>query len=78
VIDLPEVRSVTEFERNLKDYVGRLKEKKTPMALRVNGRAEAVVQDADSYQWAFTPGSKFAPYRSGSPNDYSVPRPLNK
>ena len=50
MIDLREVRSVTEFQRNLKDYVGRLKEKKTPLVLTVNGRAEVVVQDAGSYQ----------------------------
>ena len=50
MIDLREVRSVTDFQRNLKDYVGRLKEKKTPMVLTVNGRAEVVVQNADSYQ----------------------------
>ena len=41
---------MTEFQRNLKDYVGRLKEKKTPLVLTVNGRAELIVQDADSYQ----------------------------
>ena len=50
MIDLREVRSVTEFQRNLKDYVGRLKEMKTPMVLTVNGRAEVVVQDAAGYQ----------------------------
>ena len=50
MIDLCEVRSVTEFQRNLKDYVGRLKEKKSPLVLTVNGRAELIVQDADSYQ----------------------------
>lgn len=50
MIDLREVRSVTEFQRNIKDYVGRLKEKKTPLVLTVNGRAELVVQDAESYQ----------------------------
>jgi prevent-host-death family protein len=50
MIDLREVRSVTDFQRNLKDYVGRLKEKKTPMVLTVNGRAEVVVQNAESYQ----------------------------
>ena len=50
MIDLRQVRSVTEFQRNLKDYVGQLKEKKTPMVLTVNGRAELIVQDADSYQ----------------------------
>ena len=50
MIDLREVRSVTEFQRNIKDYVGHLKEKKSPMVLTVNGRAELVVQDAASYQ----------------------------
>jgi PHD/YefM family antitoxin component YafN of YafNO toxin-antitoxin module len=50
VIDLREVRSVTEFQRNLKDYVGRLKHRKTPLVLTVNGRAEIIVQDAGSYQ----------------------------
>jgi prevent-host-death family protein len=50
MLDLREVRSVTEFQRNLKDYVGRIKKKKTPLVLTINGRAEIVVQDADSYQ----------------------------
>ena len=50
MIDLREVRSVTEFQRNLKDYVGQLKGKKTPLVLTVNGRAELVVQNAESYQ----------------------------
>jgi PHD/YefM family antitoxin component YafN of YafNO toxin-antitoxin module len=50
MIDVREVRSVTEFQRNLKGYVVRLKEKKTPLVLTVNGRAELIVQDADSYQ----------------------------
>src|ERR1039457_6435116 len=50
MIDLREVRSITEFQRNIKDYVGRLKENKTPLVLTVNGRAELVVQDAESYQ----------------------------
>ena len=50
MIDLREIRSVTEFQRNIKDYVGRLKEMKSPLVLTVNGRAELVVQDATSYQ----------------------------
>jgi len=50
MIDLREIRSVTEFQRNIKDYVGKLKRKKTPLVLTVNGRAELVVQDAESYQ----------------------------
>jgi prevent-host-death family protein len=50
MIDLREIRSITEFQRNIKEYVGQLKEKKTPLVLTVNGRAELVVQDAESYQ----------------------------
>jgi prevent-host-death family protein len=50
MIDLREIRSVTDFQRNLKDYVVRIKQKKTPLVLTVNGRAELVVQDAGSYQ----------------------------
>jgi prevent-host-death family protein len=50
MIDLREVRSVTEFQRNVKEYVGRLKKKRSPLVLTVNGRAEIVVQDAESYQ----------------------------
>jgi len=50
MIDLREVRSVTEFQRHLKGYVGRLRNKKTPMVLTVNGRAELIVQNAGSYQ----------------------------
>lgn len=50
MIDLRDIRSVTEFQRNIKDFVGHLKETKNPMVLTVNGRAELVVQDAESYQ----------------------------
>lgn len=50
MIDLRDVRSVTEFQRNIKEYVGKLKEKRSPLVLTVNGRAELVVQDALSYQ----------------------------
>jgi prevent-host-death family protein len=50
MIDLKDIRSVTDFQRNAKEYVGRLKRKKQPMVLTVNGRAEVIVQDAQSYQ----------------------------
>ncbi len=50
MIDLREVRSMTEFQRNIKDYVGRLKENKKALVLTANWRAELVVQDAESYR----------------------------
>jgi len=50
LIDLDEIRSVTDFQRNAKVHVAHLKRSKSPMVLTVNGRAEVIVQDASSYQ----------------------------
>jgi prevent-host-death family protein len=50
MIDLRDVRSVTDFQRNLKAYVDKLKQQEKPLVLTVNGRAELVVQNAASYQ----------------------------
>ena len=50
MIDLREIHPLTDFKRNAKEYVTRLKESKTPVVLTINGRAELVVQDAKSYQ----------------------------
>ena len=50
MIDLREVRSVTDFQRNAKEYVGKLKDSKSPLVLTVNGRAEVIVQDVVTYQ----------------------------
>jgi len=50
MIDLTEIRSLTEFVRHSKECVGRIKRGKSPMVLTVNGKAALVVQDAESYQ----------------------------
>ena len=42
MIDLREIRSVTEFQRNNREYTGRLKKSKSPLVLTVNGRAETL------------------------------------
>ncbi len=39
-----------KLKRNLKDYLGRLKGRKRPLVLAINGRAELGIQDAESYQ----------------------------
>lgn len=44
------IHSLTDFLRNHKSHVARLKETHAPEVLTVNGRAEVVVQDAASYQ----------------------------
>ncbi len=49
-LDLNDIRSVTDFQRNAKVHVARLKKTKAPMVLTVNGSAAIVVQDASAYQ----------------------------
>lgn len=49
-IDLKDIRSVTDFQRNAKMHITRLKKTKAPMVLTVNGTASVVVQDAATYQ----------------------------
>jgi PHD/YefM family antitoxin component YafN of YafNO toxin-antitoxin module len=49
-IDLKDIRSVTDFQRNAKTHVARLKKTRAPMVLTVNGNAAIVVQDATTYQ----------------------------
>ena len=50
MIDLNEIHPLTDFQRNTKAHLKRLKKTGKPQVLTVNGRAEVVVQDADAYQ----------------------------
>ena len=50
MINLANIHSVTDFQRNPKGILRKLKESKSPVVLAVNGKAELVVQDAESYQ----------------------------
>jgi prevent-host-death family protein len=50
MIDLKEIHPLTDFQRNTKAYLKRLKETGRPQDLTVNGRAEVVVQDAAACQ----------------------------
>ncbi|QMV18245.1 type II toxin-antitoxin system prevent-host-death family antitoxin [Granulicella sp. 5B5] len=49
-VDINDIRSVTDFQRNAKKHVARLRKTKAPMVLTVNGSAAIVVQDAATYQ----------------------------
>ena len=49
-IDLNEIHSLTDFQRNAKDHIMRMKKTKRPLVLTVNGKAEVIVQDKESYQ----------------------------
>lgn len=50
MISLKDIESLTAFKRNTNEYVKKMKESGTPLVLTVNGKAEIVVQDAESYQ----------------------------
>lgn len=44
------IHSLTDFTRHAKTYIEQITKSKDPMAITVNGSAEVVVQDAESYQ----------------------------
>jgi len=50
MLDTREIHPLTDFLRNHKAHVTRLKETHAPEVLTVNGKAEIVIQDAQSYQ----------------------------
>ncbi len=50
MINLGNIHSVTDFQRNPKGLLAKLKGSHSPAILTVHGKAEFVVQDAESYQ----------------------------
>ncbi len=50
MIDLANIHSLSEFNRNSKDFIRKLKKSGKPAVLTVNGQAEVVVQSAEAYQ----------------------------
>ena len=50
MVNLTQVHSLTEFQRNAKDHIDRLKETDKPEVLTINGQAEVIVQSAKGYQ----------------------------
>jgi PHD/YefM family antitoxin component YafN of YafNO toxin-antitoxin module len=50
MLDTRDIHSLTDFLRNHKAHVARLKQTRAPEVFTVNGKAEVVVQDAASYQ----------------------------
>ena len=49
-IDLAQIRSLSDFQRNTKAHIRKLKKTGKPAVLTVNGQAEVVVQSAEAYQ----------------------------
>lgn len=49
-LELSDIYSLSEFQRNTRDHITRLKQSGNPAVLTVNGQAEVVVQSAEAYQ----------------------------
>ena len=45
-----DIHSLSSFKRNTSEFVEQMKQTGEPVVLTVNGKAELVVQDAESYQ----------------------------
>ena len=54
MIDLKNIYALSEFNRNSKEFIRKLKKTGKPVVLTVNGQAEVVVQSAQSYQELLT------------------------
>jgi PHD/YefM family antitoxin component YafN of YafNO toxin-antitoxin module len=50
MIKLQDIRSLTDFQRNTRAYLRRLKQSRRPTVLTVNGKAELIVQDAEAFE----------------------------
>ena len=50
MIALQDIRSLTDFQRNTKSHLKRLKATGRPAVLTVNGNAELIVQDAAAFE----------------------------
>jgi PHD/YefM family antitoxin component YafN of YafNO toxin-antitoxin module len=50
MLTVNDIHSLSQFQRNSKQYIRKLKRSGRPAVLTVNGQAEVVVQSADAYQ----------------------------
>ena|SRR5579872_3229629 len=49
-IDLADIHALSDFSRNSRQFIQRLKKTGKPSVLTVNGQAEVVIQSAKAYQ----------------------------
>jgi hypothetical protein len=50
MVNIDDIRSLTDFQRNTKSHLRRLKSTGRPEVLTINGRAQLIVQDAAAYE----------------------------
>lgn len=50
MLNLENIYSLTDFKRNAKEFLDKLKKTRSPLILTVNGKAEVIVQEASAFQ----------------------------
>ena len=50
MIRATDIHSLTDFTRNARAYIKQIKDSKSPIAITVNGTAQVVVHDAETFQ----------------------------
>ncbi len=50
MIQLTDIHSLSDFQRNAKTHLKQMKKTGRPRILTINGKAELIIQDAKSYQ----------------------------
>ena len=50
MINIKSIQSLTDFKRNTNQYLKEIRKTRRPLVLTVNGKAELVVLDAESFQ----------------------------
>ena len=50
MINIKSIQSLTDFKRNTNEHIKELRKSRSPLVLTVNGKAELVVFDSDSFQ----------------------------
>jgi PHD/YefM family antitoxin component YafN of YafNO toxin-antitoxin module len=66
MIDLANVHALSDFQRNAKKHIRKLKASGKPAVLTVNGQAEVVIQSAEAYQKLLRDGELLESLRSVS------------
>lgn len=54
-----DIRSLTDFKRHTASFMKQLKGRHRPIVLTVNGKAELIIQDAESYQTLLEMADRF-------------------
>ncbi|MBN1181933.1 MAG: type II toxin-antitoxin system Phd/YefM family antitoxin [Bacteroidales bacterium] len=49
-LDIKNIKPLTDFRKNMKEYISELKSNKKPIILTQHGKGTAVILDADKYQ----------------------------